>query len=229
VHLRVFNCAPVSKHSVLDISCTNQRARESVLTRVVVRPHDVAKSPQAMSVLGSKSAISRRWLAEVEPVLEQRDRTNVILIGVLQFFFYFVPLHCFAVWEWLCRLAWGRRGALGNASDWSALMLGGYLQGVFVHTMMAITTYVPPHLCPTSPAPQLPSLACLLSQACSHTRAHHITSHHIASHHITSQFRYGGPGQLSVRFDAPELYIAACTLAAAALQLAAFIHVDPHV
>jgi len=64
-----------------------------------------------------------------------------VLVGIVQYFFYFVPLHCFAAYEWLCRLAWGRAGPMGNAADWTSLMLGGYLQGVCIQTFMATVGY----------------------------------------------------------------------------------------
>merc|ERR1719291_1584039 len=95
-----------------------------------------------MAALGSGAAVARRWVAHVEPVLAQPDGTNAVLVGVSQYFFWFVPYHCFAAWEWGCRLAYGRRGTLGAAAgEWSALVLGGYLQGVFVQTFMAVVQY----------------------------------------------------------------------------------------
>eukprot|EP00928_Gymnodinium_smaydae_P065411 TRINITY_DN48563_c0_g1_i1.p1 TRINITY_DN48563_c0_g1~~TRINITY_DN48563_c0_g1_i1.p1 ORF type:complete len:372 (+),score=56.48 TRINITY_DN48563_c0_g1_i1:49-1164(+) len=97
---------------------------------------------QAMAVLGSKAGITQRWVAGFEPVLAQPDGTNAVLVGVVQYFFWFVPYHCFAAWEWVCRLALNRPGSLGaSACDWSALVLGGYLQGVFVQTFMAVAEY----------------------------------------------------------------------------------------
>jgi hypothetical protein len=71
----------------------------------------------------------------------QSDGTNAVLIGVMQYFFYCVPLHCLVIWEWTCRLWWRRLGPMGNGTDWSALLLGFYLQGMFVSTTMATVQY----------------------------------------------------------------------------------------
>jgi hypothetical protein len=100
---------------------------------------------QLMAVLQSKAGVAQWWLSKVEPVLRQTDGTNILLIQAVQSFYFSGMYHCFAIWElWYRFQNNSKRSVLSNASDWSALILGGYLQGACVQLLMATSTYHKP-------------------------------------------------------------------------------------
>lgn len=103
----------------------------------------VVHTVQTMVVFGSKAGVAGRWVSMVEPILKEDD-TNVLLVQCAQYFFYFNLFHCVAVWEIGHRLHCGKRSVLANGSDWAALALGGYLQGLFTSSYMAMAKYHAP-------------------------------------------------------------------------------------
>ena len=99
---------------------------------------------RTMGVLKSEASISKQWVRDFEPVLKQSDGMNVILIQTLQSFFYLIPYHMLSIWEIWTRVRYHRRGLIGNANDWSALVLGMYSQASFIQYFMTIATYKSP-------------------------------------------------------------------------------------
>ena len=99
---------------------------------------------QLMAVLGSDAEVAQHWREEVEPVLQQPDKTNVLLIQSVQYFYFLGLYHCFALWEIYHRWRHATRSVLGNAADWSALGLGAYLQGMWIQLFMASAEYTSP-------------------------------------------------------------------------------------
>ena len=97
---------------------------------------------RTMSVLRSDATIAKYWLT-VEPVLEQGDGTNVILIDSLQALFWLGPYHLYSIFECYTRATKQHRGFLANGS-WSSLIMGAYLQSSFIRVFMTCAIYASP-------------------------------------------------------------------------------------
>ena len=97
---------------------------------------------RTMSVLRSDATIAKYWLT-VEPVLEQSDGTNVILIDSLQALFWLGPYHLYSIFECYIRATKQHRGCLANG-NWASLILGAYLQSSFIRVFMTCATYASP-------------------------------------------------------------------------------------
>ena len=85
---------------------------------------------RTMTVLKSDATIAKYWLT-VEPVLEQKDGTNVILIDTIQALFWIGPYHLYNIFECYTRATKQHRGFLANG-NWSSLIMGAYLQSSFI-------------------------------------------------------------------------------------------------
>jgi len=97
---------------------------------------------RTMSVLKSDATIAKYWLT-VEPVLEQSDGSNVILIDSLQALFWLGPYHLYSIFECYTRATKQHRGCLANG-NWSSLIMGAYLQSSFIRVFMTCATYASP-------------------------------------------------------------------------------------
>lgn len=101
-----------------------------------------------MASLKSDAAIARTWLNDVEPALQQKDGTNVLLVQSLQSFFYLMPYHCVSLYEVYSRAVCGKVTFLGGGKEggaaWSSLVLGAYLQSSFVQCYMTMAEYQGP-------------------------------------------------------------------------------------
>jgi len=97
---------------------------------------------RTMSVLKSDATIAKYWLT-VEPVLEQDDGTNVILIDTIQALFWIGPYHLYSIFECYIRATKQHRGCLANG-NWSSLIMGAYIQSSFIRVFMTCAKYASP-------------------------------------------------------------------------------------
>ena len=68
---------------------------------------------RAMASLNSEAPVAQWWRNDVEPVLQQQDGSNVMLLQSLESFFYLIPYHCLSIWEAFTRVHHGKAPFLG--------------------------------------------------------------------------------------------------------------------
>ena len=127
----------VSTHDLNDPTTSTLMGSILVVTHIAFILLHVVRT---MAVLNSDAKVAKTWLA-MEPVLEQQDQTNVMLIQCIQSFFYLIPYHCLSVWEIFNRAYYNKSSVFESIGDWSFLVLGAYLQSTFIAWFMTVATY----------------------------------------------------------------------------------------